>query len=85
MAHASGSLRIVFPLLIRPLHDACLRDALDRAEAATGGASQRRPLSRGVRLRRAVVGIVWARRGRTRANGVIKHRRLDGVSPAARG
>ena len=62
MAHASGSLRIVFPLLIRPLHDACLRDALDRCEAATGGASQRRPLSCAIRLRRAVVGILWARK-----------------------
>jgi hypothetical protein len=61
MAHASGSLRIVSALLVRPLHDACLRDALDRSEAATGGASQRRPLSRAIRLRRAVVGILWVR------------------------
>lgn len=62
MAHASGSLRIVFPLVIRPLHDACLRDALDRAEAATGGTAQLRPHPAAVRLRRAVVGVLWPRR-----------------------
>jgi hypothetical protein len=38
-----------------------LRDALDRAEAATGGAVERRPPPAAVRLRRAVVGILWPR------------------------
>jgi hypothetical protein len=65
MAHASGSLRIVFPLVIEPLHDACLRDILDRAEAATGGAAAPRPHSAAVRVRRAALGLLWPRRGLT--------------------
>ena len=51
MAHPSGALRIVWPLVIHPLHDACLRDVLDRAEAATGGEGRRRPLPAAVRAR----------------------------------
>jgi hypothetical protein len=54
MAHFSGALRIAWPLVIHPLHDACLRDIMDRAEAATGGAAGPRPHSASVRLRRAV-------------------------------
>jgi hypothetical protein len=65
MAHASGSLRIVFPLVIEPLHDACLRDILDRAEAATGGAAAQRPHSAAVRVRRAALGLLWPRRALT--------------------
>jgi hypothetical protein len=62
MAHASGSLRIVFPLVVRPMHDACLRDAMDRAELATGGPAERRPHPAAVRVRRTLVGGLWPRR-----------------------
>jgi hypothetical protein len=54
MAHAAGALRLVWPLVIHPLHDACLRDIMDRAAAATGGAVSARPHSAAVRVRRAV-------------------------------
>ncbi len=35
--NARGPARLSWPLIFRPLHDACLEDGLDRAEAATTG------------------------------------------------
>ena len=55
MAHPSALFSVVWALLIGPLHDACLRDLLDRAEAATGGETRRRPHPVAVRARRAML------------------------------
>ncbi|MFJ2868869.1 SRPBCC family protein [Kitasatospora sp. NPDC087314] len=35
---ARGPARLTWPLIFRPLHDACLEDSLDRAELACSGA-----------------------------------------------
>ena len=49
----SGTARLTWPLIIRPLHDALMEDALDCAEASLTGAEPRpRRLSRWVRLLR---------------------------------
>ncbi|SDL30047.1 hypothetical protein [Streptomyces indicus] len=40
--HARGPARLTWPLLFRPLHDACLEDSLDRAESANSGVVARR-------------------------------------------
>ena len=54
-----GSMRIVWPLALRHLHDACVEDALDRAEAAARGEAYRpRPLSRRVRVLRRLAARV---------------------------
>jgi hypothetical protein len=55
MAHPSRPFRLAWSLFIAPLHDACLRDILDRAEAATGGDSRRRPHPAAVRARRLLL------------------------------
>jgi hypothetical protein len=55
MAHPSALFSLVWAVFIGPLHDACLRDILDRAEAATGGEGRRRPLPAAVRARRAML------------------------------
>jgi hypothetical protein len=55
MAHPSALFSLVWALLIGPLHDACLRDIMDRAEAATGGEGRRHPHSAAVRARRAML------------------------------
>ena len=55
-----GMARLIWPLAIRPLHDALIEDALDRAEACTGRQPARRSWSPWVKfLRRAM------RRGRS--------------------
>lgn len=51
----TGRARVSWPLVYRPLHDALLEDALDRAERAVGGAPNPRPWSRWVRLLRWVL------------------------------
>ena len=55
MAHPSAPFSVLWSLLIGPLHDACLRDIMDRAEAATGGADRRRPHPAAVRARRLLL------------------------------
>ena len=55
MAHPSALFSVAWSLFIGPLHDACLRDLLDRAEAATGGESRRRPHPVAVRARLALL------------------------------
>jgi hypothetical protein len=55
MAHPSPAFAVVWALLIGPLHDACLRDIMDRAVAATGGDSKRRPHPAAVRARRVLL------------------------------
>ena len=55
MAHPSALFSLAWALFIGPLHDACLRDVLDRAEVATGGEGRRRPLPVAVRARRAML------------------------------
>ena len=50
---ARGAARLSWPLLFRPLHEACVEDALDRAEAHCAGAPAAPwPLSLRVRLLR---------------------------------
>jgi len=50
---ARGAARLSWPLAFRPLHDACVEDALDRAEAQCKGSPPRpKPLSLRVRLLR---------------------------------
>ncbi|MFD0258688.1 SRPBCC family protein [Kitasatospora indigofera] len=53
----SGPARLSWPLVFRPLHDALLEDALDRAEAAFPGAAPHAPArwSRYVRLLRRIL------------------------------
>ena len=40
---ACGRMRAAWPLLYRPLHDALVKDALDKAEAAVSGGTPREP------------------------------------------
>lgn len=47
-----GSARLLWPLVIRPLHDACLEDLLSRAQVALGNAPRAVPWSRRVRVLR---------------------------------
>lgn len=49
-----GPARLTWPLLWRPLHDACLEDSLDRAEAAWGTPARPARWSRYVRLLRSL-------------------------------
>ncbi|WP_460758808.1 DUF2867 domain-containing protein [Nocardiopsis oceani] len=62
-AVALGTTRLLWPLVIRPIHDAMVEDLLDNAEHAAAGRRPRpRPWSRWVRLlRRADPPPVWAR------------------------
>jgi hypothetical protein len=62
---ATGAARLSWPLIFRPLHDALLEDALDRASAAFGDDVQPRRWSVRVRLLRWFL--------RSRSNG-SKHR-----------
>jgi hypothetical protein len=56
---ARGAARLSWPLAFRPLHDACVEDALDRAEAhCTGRQLCRRPLSLRVRLLRGAARLL---------------------------
>lgn len=51
--HAGGRMLLVWPLVLRPLHDALIEDALDKAESAlTGIPAGPRPWSWWVRLLR---------------------------------
>ncbi|MDF4252860.1 SRPBCC family protein [Streptomyces sp. WMMB303] len=53
---ARGPVRLTWPLLFRPLHDACLEDSLDRAElACSGEVTSAARWSRYVRLLRALM------------------------------
>jgi hypothetical protein len=52
---AKGPAVLTWPLMIRPLHDALIEDALDRAEAVAGAAPSPRPWSRYVRFLRALL------------------------------
>ncbi|MFE9389131.1 SRPBCC family protein [Streptomyces sp. NPDC006784] len=53
---ARGPARLTWPLLFRPLHDACLEDSLDRAElACSGEVTSAARWSRYVRLLRALM------------------------------
>jgi Polyketide cyclase / dehydrase and lipid transport len=54
-----GRTRVVWPLVIRPLHDALLEDALDKVESGARGAPlRRRRLSLRVRLLRRLGRVV---------------------------
>jgi len=50
-----GMERLSWPLAIRPLHDALIEDALDRAEVSTGGQPVKRNWSLWVRFLRRVM------------------------------
>jgi hypothetical protein len=54
----AGRASLAWAIAIRPLHDACLEDLLDRAEAATGGTPASRNWSRWVRF------VRWLMRSR---------------------
>lgn len=60
----AGPARWSWPLLYRPLHDALLEDALDRAERATGGVPRPRTWSPWVRTLRWLLARTGSR-GRT--------------------
>jgi hypothetical protein len=49
-AHLSGAMRVAFPLVIEPLHDALITDALDRAQSVDA-----RQLSPSIRTRRQLL------------------------------
>jgi hypothetical protein len=55
-ARPVGQGRLTWPLVMRPLHDALIEDAMDRAERAVGGHPRRR-WSPQVALLRTVLGI----------------------------
>ena len=75
-----GWMRIGWPLALRPLHDACVEDVLDRAEAAACGVPYRlRPLSRRVRYLRRL-GAALIRRGGGRARSPSPRARARGGS-----
>jgi hypothetical protein len=58
-ARPRGWMRVVWPLGLRHLHDACVEDILDRAEAAARGEPYRpRPFPRRVRFLRRVAARV---------------------------
>ncbi len=62
----SGRMRLIWPLVIRPLHDALIEDLLDGAEAALAGRSPvRRGLPLTVRLRRELIGRLGTAAART--------------------
>lgn len=50
-----GMARLIWPLAIRPLHDALVEDALDRAEVYTGGQPAKRGWSLWVKFLRRVM------------------------------
>ncbi len=51
-ARFTGSARVTWPLLYRPLHDALIEDALDNADGTTAGRSEEASWSRYVRFLR---------------------------------
>lgn len=59
---ATGPAPLSWTLLYRPLHDALLEDALDRAERAVGGTPRPRAWSRWVRILRWLVARARGRR-----------------------
>jgi hypothetical protein len=49
--HTTGPMRLLWPLLYRPLHDALIQDSLDRAEHAVTGRTQQPPRQWSLRVR----------------------------------
>jgi hypothetical protein len=68
--HTTGRMRLLWPLLYRPLHDALIDDSLDRAERALCGRTGQapRPWSLPVRMLRRCIAIGLRRRARRRSN-----------------
>jgi hypothetical protein len=58
----AGTARLTWPVVFRPLHDALIEDALDRAAAALDGASPAARWTRKVRALRAM--LRWLHRSR---------------------
>ncbi len=54
--HVQGKARLTWPLVICPLHDALMEDALDRAEVYAGGEPPNRRSSLWVKFLRRVMG-----------------------------
>lgn len=50
-----GSALLIWPLVIRPLHDALIEDALSTAQASLGVAPERRPWSKWVKIIRWIM------------------------------
>ena len=59
-ARCRGTMRLKWPLVIQPLHDALMEDALDRAAVAVGDTPRNAAYSTWVRALRA--GYRWLRR-----------------------
>lgn len=76
-ARPIGRGRLIWPLVMRPLHDALIEDALDRAERAVGGRPRRRR-SPQVALLRTVLGITGSARA---SSPVSAHADGPAVSP----
>ncbi len=64
----SGRALMAWPLIYRPLHDALMKDSLDRAQAFCGGAAEARRWSIWVRLLRWALGRARGRRRSTRGS-----------------
>jgi hypothetical protein len=60
-ATPTGWTRLAWPLVLRPLHDALIEDALDRAELALGGRPAPRSWPLRVRLLRRLLGVRGSR------------------------
>lgn len=69
---AVGPARLTWPLVFRPLHDALLEDALDRAALSLGEAPVAAPWSRPVRLLRASLTLMRRLRGWRRSGDVTR-------------
>jgi hypothetical protein len=65
--HVSGFARLTWPLVFRPLHDALIEDALDRASAALGQSVSVRRWPVRVRVLRALLKPRRSRKRRTAA------------------
>jgi hypothetical protein len=52
---AHGLMLLQWPLVVRPLHDALIEDAFDKAETSLTGVARRSPHSRWVRFLRAAI------------------------------
>jgi hypothetical protein len=62
-AECTGLMRVAWPLVVQPIHEAVHEDVLDRAQAAVGGPAIEHPWSRRVRA------VRWAVKKAGRTNG----------------
>jgi hypothetical protein len=67
--HTTGWMRLLWPLLYRPLHNALIDDSLDRAEHALGGRTHQAPRPWSLRVRMLRLYAIHSRRLRRSFRG----------------